>query len=66
MGQALVHTLAMAAIGLVNDPHHIGILFGIPVGNGRGVIGGAIVHQDDLGLVAGLQEGFDAVVHIGG
>ena len=66
VGQALVYALAVAAVGLVDDPHHIGVLFGIPVGNGGGVIGGAVVHQDDLGLIAGLQEGFDAAVHIGG
>ena len=54
----------MAAVLLVDDPDDIGVLLGIAVGDGAGVVPGAVVHQDDFHLVASLQEGVDAVLHV--
>ena len=43
-----------------------GVLGGIFIADGRGlVLDGTVVHQDDLGLLPGGEQGLDAVAHIG-
>ena len=66
VAQALIHALAVAAVGLVDGSDNAGILLGIPVADGRGVVlGGAVVHQDDLNVIPSGQKGLHTVIHIG-
>ena len=60
---ALVDPLAVAAVLLVDGPDDIGVLLGIAVADGGGVVlGGAVVHQNDLDVVAPLEQGLHTVV----
>ena len=66
VADALVDPLAVAAVLLMDDPDDVGVLVGVRVADGGGVVlGGAVVHQDDLGVRAGGEQGVDAVAHIG-
>ena len=66
VADALVHALAVAAVLLVDGPDDVGVLLLIPVADGRGLVfGGAVVHQNDLNVVAPLQQGVHAVLHVG-
>ena len=66
IADALVHPLAVAAVGLVDGPDDIGVFFCVPVTDGRGVVlGGAVIHQNDFDVVPALEQGLHAVVHIG-
>ena len=66
VAHALVDALAMAAVLLMDDADDVRVLGGVLVGNAAGVVGGAVVHQDDLGFLAGGQQRLDAAVHVGG
>ena len=62
----LIDSLAVAAVLLVDGPDDIGVLLGIAVADGGGVVfGGAVVHQNDLDVVAPLEQRLHTVVHIG-
>ena len=66
VADALVHALAVAAVLLVDGTDDVGVLLLIPVADGRGLVfGGAVVHQNDLNVVAPLEQGVHAVLHIG-
>ena len=65
VADALIHALAVAAVLLMDGLDDGGIFGGVLVADGGGVIlGGTIVHQDDLGLLPGGEQGLDAVAHI--
>ena len=67
VAQALVDPFAVAAVLLVDDLNDIGVLRGVAVADGGGVIlGGAVVHQDDLNVAAAGQQGADTLVHVVG
>ena len=65
IADALVDALAVAAVLLMNDADDGGVLFGVGVGNFAGVVLGAVVHKDDLGVLPRGEQGLDAVIHIG-
>ena len=66
IADALVDPLAVAAVGLVDGPDNVGVLFGVAVADGGGVVlGGAVVHQNNLDVLPPLEQGLDAVVHVG-
>ena len=66
VADALVDALTVAAVGLMDGPDNVGVLLLVAVADGRGVVlGGAVVHQDDLDVVAALEQGLHAVLHIG-
>ena len=63
---ALIHALAVAAVLLMDGLDDGGVLGGVFIADGRGlVLDGTVVHQDDLGLLPGGEQGLDAVAHIG-
>ena len=65
VADALIHALAVAAVLLMDGLDDGGIFGGVLVADSGGVIlGGTIVHQDDLGLLPGGEQGLDAVAHI--
>ena len=65
VADALIDALAVAAVLLMDGLDDGGVLCGVLVADGGGVIlGGTIVHQDDLGLLPGGEQGLDAVAHI--
>ena len=65
MAQTLIDPFPVAAVFLVDGAHDVGILGGVAVADGGGVVlGGAVVHQNDLDIVAALQNALDALVHI--
>ena len=67
VAQALVDALAVAAVLLVDGPDDVRVLRGVAVADGGGVVlGGAVVHQDDLNVLPAGEQGLDAVIHIGG
>ena len=66
VADALVDTLAVAAVLLMDHADDGGVLFGVGIGDFAGVILGAVIHQDDFGFLAGGQQCLDAVVHISG
>ena len=65
IADALIDALAVAAVLLMDDADDGGVLFGVGVGNFAGVVLGAVVDEDDLGILARGEQGFDAVIHIG-
>ena len=66
VANALIHALAVAAVLLMDGLDDGGIFGSVLVADGGGVIlGGTIVHQDDLGLLPGGEQGLDAMAHIG-
>ena len=66
VAEALVDSLPVAAVGLVDGPDDVRILLRVPVADGGGVVlGGAVVHQDDFNVVAPLEQGVHTVLHIG-
>ena len=63
---ALIDALAVAAVLLMDGLDDGGVLCGVLVADGGGVIlHGTVVHEDDLGLLSGREQRFDAVAHIG-
>ena len=65
VAQPLVDPFAVAAVGLVDGADDVGVALGVLVRDGCGVVHRAVVHQDDLHLVAAGQQGVCAVAHIG-
>ena len=66
VSDALVDSLSMAAVLLVDGPDNTGIPLLVTVTDGRGLIlGGAVVHQDDLNIVPSLEQCVHTVLHIG-
>ena len=66
IADALVDAFAVAAVLLMDGLDDGGIFGGVLVADGGGVVlGGTIVHQDDLGLLSGREQRLDAVAHIG-
>ena len=64
---ALIDALAVAAVLLMDGLDNGGVLLGIFVADGGGlVLDGTVVHEDDLGLFSGGEQGLDAVTHISG
>ena len=58
MADALVDPFPVAAVLLVDGTDHTGVFGGVLVADGRGVVlGGAVVDQDDLGIRAGGSAG---------
>ena len=55
----------MATVFLVDDLDDVGVFFSIGIGNFAGVVLGAVIYKDDLGLLPGGQQRFYAAVHIG-
>ena len=56
----------MSAIFLMDGPTDARIIFLVFIGNLRGpILGGTVVHDQDLHLIAAGQQGVDAVSHIG-
>ena len=67
VADALVDALAVAAVFLVDGPDDVGVLGGPRIALGRSVVfGGAVVHQNDLDVLACGQQRLHAVVHVGG
>ena len=67
MPKPLIHALAMTAVGLMDGANDVRVLPGISVTDGRGVVlGGAVVHQYDLNVLAAGQQRVHAFFHIGG
>ncbi len=65
VADALIHTLAVAAVFLMDGLDDGGVLGGIFITDGRGVVlYGTVVHQNDLGLLSGRKQGLDAMTHI--
>ena len=65
IADALVDALAVAAVFLVDGPDDGGVFGGVFVADGGGfVLGGPVVHQDDLGILTGGEQGVDTVAHI--
>ena len=56
VADALVDTLAMATVFLVDDLDDVGVFFSIGIGNFAGVVLGAVIYKDDLGLLPGGQQ----------
>ena len=48
----------------VDDANDGGVFFGVGVGNFAGVVLGAVVDKDDLGILACGEQGLDAMIHI--
>ena len=66
VADALIDALAVAAVLLMDGLDDSGVLCGVLVADGGGIIlDRAVVHQNDLGLLACGQQRFDAVTHIG-
>ena len=65
IADALVDALAVAAVLLMYGFYDGGVLFGVGVGNFAGVVLGAVIHKDDLGVLPRGEQGLDAVIHIG-
>ena len=66
VADALIDTLTVAAVLLMDYADDGGVLFGVGIGDFAGVILGAVIHQDDFGVLARGEQGLDAMVHIGG
>ena len=66
IAHALIDSLTVAAVFLMDDPHDGGIFFGVGIGNLAGFIGGAVIHQNDFRFFPGREKRFNAVAHIGG
>ena len=65
VADALIHTLAVAAVFLMDGLDDGGVLGGIFITDGRGVVlYGTVVHQNDLGLLSGRKQGLDTMTHI--
>ena len=58
------HRVAVAAVFLVDGPHDAGIPAFVVVGDFRGIVLGAVVHDQDLHLVAAGQQGFHRVAQV--
>ena len=66
VADALIDPFAVAAVLLMDGPDDVRVLCGPFVALGGGVVfGGTVVHQDDLRVLPGGEQGFDAMVHIG-
>jgi len=66
IADALVDALAVAAVFLMDDADDGGVLFGVGIGDLAGVVLGAVIHKDDLGVLPCGEQGLDAMVHICG
>ena len=66
VADALIDALAVAAVLLMDDPHDVGVAGGELVCDFAGIVLGAIVHQNDLGVLPRGQQRLDAVGHIRG
>ena len=64
VAQALIDAFAVPAVLLMDDPYDAGILRGVRVGDGAGIVFGAVVNDDDLHPVAAGEKAFDALVHV--
>ena len=65
VADALVDALAVAAVLLMDGLDDGGVLGSVLVADGRGlVLHGTVVHEDDLSLLPGGEQRFDAVAHI--
>ena len=53
---ACISCRGQSAVGLVDDPDEAGVGSGVAVAEGGTAVGGAVVHQDDLKIPAGLGE----------
>ena len=62
--EPLIDPLAVAPVFLVHHPDDIGVLGGISVGDGTGIVLGAVIHKDDLHVVAAFQKRLDTVLHV--
>ena len=66
VADALVDALTVATVLLMDDANDGGVFFGVGVGNFAGVVLGAVVDKDDLGILARGEQGLDAMIHISG
>ena len=65
VADALIHTLAVAAVFLMDGLDDGGIFGDVLVADGGGIVlHGTVVHKDDLGLLSGRKQGLDAMAHI--
>ena len=56
----------MAAVLLMDNADDGGVFGGVFIGDLAGVVFGAVIHKDDLGVFASGQQGLDAMAHISG
>ena len=64
--KSLIHTLAVAAVWLMNRTDDCWVLGRIAICNSGCIIGRAVVDQNDLRFLPGSKQGLNAVIHIGG
>ena len=65
VADALIDTLTMTAVLLMDGFDDGGILGGVLVADGWGLVfHGTVVHKDDLGLLSSRKQGLDAMAHI--
>ena len=63
--ERLIDALAVATVLLMDDADDGGVFFGVGIGDLAGVVLGAVIHKDDLGVLPRGEQGLDAVIHIG-
>ena len=65
MAKALVDAFSVAPVGLMDGPDDPWILLGIPVTDlWRLVLGGAVIHQNDLHILSPCQQRVYTFFHI--
>ena len=65
VAQPLVDPFAVAAVGLMDGADDVGVALGIFICDGARFVHGAVIHQDDLHLIAAGQQSVRTVAHIG-
>ena len=66
VADALIDTLTVAAVLLMDYADDGGVLLGVGIGDFAGVILGAVIYQDDFGVLARGEQSLDTMVHIRG
>ena len=66
MGEPRVHRAAVALVGLMDGADDVGVLVLPAVADGRRVVfGRAVVHEQDLDVLAAGEQRLHAVIHVG-
>ena len=66
IADALIDALAVAAVLLMDDADDVGVFFSVGIGDLAGVVLGAVIHKDDLGVLPRGEQSLNAMVHICG
>ena len=66
VAQSGVDGAAVPGVFLVDGAHDAGMLLLVVAGDGKRVVGGTVVDDEDLHLFAAGQQRIDAAAHIGG